>query len=84
MNLPPVDKSDSFTFRARIQAKTPGGAYLVEDVAARHKTFVPVRQCIVAPKAFALGQEVEVTLSRSLARQKGFLRDAPPSQEKLL
>lgn len=77
-------KQDIFTFRAVIETKTQQGAYLIRDTSG-HRSFVPVRSVIVEPEAFTLGrQEVSVSLSRSLARARGFLREGGPGQGSLL
>ena len=80
MNFP----GDRFTFRAVVQQRTGNGAYLLRAVDGGHRAFVPVKSCIVVPEAFDLGrQEVEITLSRSLAREKGFLRESGRGQGRL-
>ncbi len=79
MKLP----ADSFTFKGKILCKTPNRAYRIQDDSG-HSTFVPISWVTVAPADFDMGQTVEITLSRPLARQKGFLRVDGPDQGRLL
>lgn len=75
--------ADTFTFKGRILCRTEHGAYRIQDDSG-HSTFVPITWVTVAPETFDIGQSVEITLSRSLARQKGFLRENGPDQGRLL
>lgn len=73
---------DGYTFKGVILAKTDGGAFLI--LQGTHKAFVKQAWAAVAPEDFEIGQEVEITLSRAVAREKGFLVVAGPTQGRLL